>query len=168
MGKTRSNDAIAQTVDQLLMWGFSGRGEVFEAVGEAARTVLHRTFAEGNTSLGPDRIEQIWEEYRPPGWEQFWEEPWPDGMRPILKRRWLYTKRGLRRSVPDPTASVLKLAETLLRNGGRWPWPTEKVWHPVEGKWEDEEIDVSHGEPEPSPKWEAQIKQMPILGRRKK
>lgn len=161
MRKTRENEVIARTVEQLIMWGFSARGEVFEAVGTAARSVLHRTFADSKTPLGPDRIKQIWEQYRPEGWERYWTEPKPKPH----KRRWMFTKAGLQHYAPH--ASIKELAETLLRNDGKWRRPTEWVWHPLERKWE-EEISYRGWYPELSPKWEAQLRLMPKISRRQK
>ena len=157
------------------MWGFSGRGQVFKAVGKVAKEMKLRISPVGNgdSNLKADRIEQIWEEHRPFGWEKYWDE------KPItpIKRRWMYTTKGLRRFRPylplapeasDRPGTVSELAKILLENAGVWPWPTEPVWRPLDRKWEEQEVSAFRGEPEPSHKWEAQLKLGPNLRRSKK
>ena len=146
------DQVIALSVDQLIMWGFSGQGVVFETVGSVAKRVLKRYAPDGKTGLGPDRVKKLWEQYRPPGWERYWPENTPHGIKPV-PRRSRYTKQGLQRFRPDPSATVQELAAILLENGGVWPNPTEEVWNHLECKWETQEVHVFRGEPELSPKW---------------
>jgi len=172
IGKSREHVAIALTVNQLIMWGFSGRGEVFEAVGFAARTVFGKRFADGKTPLGPDRIEQIWEDNHPLTMFERLAPPWPKGWgpKPSWKQRYRYTKRSLQSFNPRPDATVQGLAEILLRNGGTWPSPvlTEWVWRPLEGKWEEQEISGVRGTPELSKKGLAELDALPMIRPRTK
>lgn len=172
IGKSREHIAIALTVNQLIMWGFSGRGEVFEAVGAAARIVFGRRlrFGDRETALGPDRIEQIWEDNHPPTMFERLAPPWPKGWgpKPSWKHRYLYTKRGLQRLNPRPDATVQELAEILLQNDGKWPWPTERVWRPLERKWEWQEISRFQGAPELSKKGRAELDALPMIRPRRK
>lgn len=107
------DEAIAKTCHQLVCWGFSLRGEAFSAVGALAAKILRR-------GLGPDRIEQIYEQ-----WCR------QTSQRPPVQ----YAKASRRRRIPNKTASLDDLACTLMKSAGEWPIDPNDVF-------------VSFGDPE--------------------
>jgi hypothetical protein len=133
---------IAVCVERLLHWGFSGSGEVFEAVAKAAHDVIGRKSAEGG-HLGPDSVKKIHQEFAPPGWERYWPDEMRAALNPFSRHR-MWTKPSLRRHAPAGT--VDELARLLLQHAGAWP--PEQVYR---------------GEPEPTSKWAASLDQMPRL-----
>lgn len=114
--RSEADKIIARTVERLIMFGFSGKGVVFEAVGIGARKVLSRKDSKG-LPLGPDRIKQLWEKHRPEGWERYWTDEDKQRLRPVRPRH-LYTKESLRRRCPD--GPLANLVEELLANGGHY------------------------------------------------
>ena len=132
---------IALCVDQLLRWGFSGTGEVFEAVGKAASDIIGRKSAEGGP-LGPDSVKKLHQEFAPSGLERYWPDEMRAAMKPFPRHR-MWSKPSLRSRAPAGT--VDDLARRLLQLSGDWP---EHVYR---------------GEPEPTSKWAASLEHGPGL-----
>lgn len=122
----QKDEAIARTAQALIMWGFSRRTKkeedakiaVYEVVGKLAKEILNRTDFCGTDpygmALGPDRIEQIHEEWRAKEKRRAREEArmGPAG-------RAIFMKKSLQRRAPNK--SLEDIAAILLRNGGKWP-----------------------------------------------
>lgn len=117
----QKDEAIARTAQTLIMWGFSRRTKkeedakiaVYEVVGKLAKEILGRTDPYG-MALGPDRIEQIHEEWRAKEKRRAREEA---RMGPASRA--IFMKTSLQRRAPNK--SMEDIAATLLRNGGEWP-----------------------------------------------
>lgn len=146
--QVEADRVISRAAERLIMWGFS-TDAVFEALGNAARSVLGRT-ADGKTALGPDRVKQLWEELRPPGLERYRSPEFQAkvGLRRAPARS-MFTKRSLRAGAPP--GSLEDLAAMLLRNRGyAEPIPDDA---PVR------ELDLS-------PSWESALAAGPKRGRK--
>jgi len=122
------NRVIALTVYNLVCWGFPlrSRGDsagVCELVALQARQILKRTDNYGR-ALGPDRVEQIFEEWFKA--EQATRKErgiWP------LKKRQCYTKESLAERIPDKRLMLEGLAAELLSNEGKWVRPGRALPH---------------------------------------
>ena len=140
--------AIGRTLYRLLCWGYTMRSRgtepgVAEVVGHAARGVLGLSDAAGR-ALGPDRIEQIFEQWfnsdnglaaEPGGWRS--------GGKRMLLRPWSTAKVRVRnpahgdglvdrrpnwypRGIQDGLGTTEEIVTELLRHGGKWPHGTPK------------------------------------------
>lgn len=98
---------IGKTIWTLACWGFPLRRRVYPLVGVLARTVLGLKDSAGR-ALGPDRIEQIFEDWHSVS-EYRHGRPW---MR--------YTLRSLEVRQPVCGFTLEQVAEALLRDGGEW------------------------------------------------
>lgn len=116
-----ADGAIALSAYYLLDCGFPGRTGnsgpgVFEVVGLEACRVLKRVDSYGR-ALGPDRIEQIFEDWFTSEQEaRRRDRRWP------LRERWRYTKESLSERAPRGM-SLAEMAADLLRNNGQWKFP---------------------------------------------
>lgn len=115
------DEAIAKTAYRLLAAGWSGRSRplkpgVFEVVGIEAGRILSRIDAD-RRGLGPDRIEQIYEEWRAA--EQVRRRK--SNAWPLLQiSKWKVD--SLRERAPFDVGNTLpEQAQALLLNGGEWP-----------------------------------------------
>jgi hypothetical protein len=142
---------IARTLYRMRSWGYSMRSEgstpgAAELVGMLAQKLLRRCDSDG-LPLGPDRIEQILEEWlsSEDGWQA---EPggWLDSAgKKVRAFPWTYVKvrtrdsrqgcglvdrrpkyiPGRQQSTPPEAAELITV---LLQHSGVWPYPLHRLW----------------------------------------